>query len=289
MWWSLQFSYWLTLLLAIPTAGFLLRLFVLQHDCGHGAFVPSKWANNWMGSVLGILTMTPYHRWRKNHAIHHATSGNLDRRGKGDVHMLTVREYMQLSRWQRFGYRLHRHPVMLFGVLPVLYFVIWQRFVYTEPREWKKERLSVYLTNTGIVATLLLMGMQLGLWPLLLVHLPVITLASSMGVWLFYVQHHFEAAYWQPREKWSYFDAGLAGSSYYELPKVLQWMTANIGLHHIHHLDSQIPNYCLQQCHAENPILQQAAIRLTLKDSLSCISLKLWDEETERMVPIPRV
>jgi len=285
-WWCLSVSYALTLIAAVPAAGFLVRLFILAHDCGHGSFFPSRWANEIVGSGLGILTLTPYHRWRKHHAIHHATSGDLDRRGYGDVHMLTVQEYGRLSRFDRWMYRFHRHPLVLFGIGPVLYFVIWQRLAL-EPRAWKKERRSVWLTNLALLVCGSAIAWLIGLGPFLAVHTPIIAMASSAGVWLFFVQHHFEATYWRRNDRWKYMSAGLHGSSYYQLPRILQWLTASIGIHHIHHLDSRIPNYRLQACFDENPELQQV-YRLTIRESLSSTRLKLWDEETRRMVAIPR-
>ncbi|MCE9553233.1 MAG: fatty acid desaturase [Planctomycetes bacterium] len=287
MWFSLQYSYWLTLLLALPLAGFMVRLFILQHDCGHGSFFASRRINDFVGRALSVLTLTPYQRWRRGHAVHHATSGDLDRRGFGDIHMLTVAEYLKLSRWQKFSYRLQRNPWILFGIGPFLYFVVFQRFAFYEPATWKKERISVYCTNIALLIFWGGLGWLVGYWELLLIQLPPTIIASSAGVWLFYVQHHFEAAYWQPNETWDYFDAGLAGSSYYELPKVLQWFTANIALHHIHHLDSQIPNYRLQACFDENPSLQKVK-RITLRESFACASLKLWDEAAQKMVGYPR-
>ena len=282
MWLSLPYSYVLTLLLAVPTAGFLVRVFILQHDCGHGSFFTSRRANDAVGSLLGVLTLTPHRRWRKHHAIHHATTGDLDRRGSGDVHMLTVAEYRKLTPLGRLTYRIHRNPLVLFGIAPVLYFAVWQRFA-VEPAAWKAERASVHWTNLGILICGALMWRLAGLQPLLLIHLPVVVLASSAGVWLFYVQHQFAPSYWQHHENWEYFAAGMEGSSYYQLPKPLQWLTANVGLHHVHHLDSQIPNYRLQECLDENPQLGRVH-RLTLRESLSCASLKLWDEGQSKMV-----
>jgi omega-6 fatty acid desaturase (delta-12 desaturase) len=287
MWFSLSYSYWITLLLAFPTAGLLVRLFILQHDCGHGSFFRSKTANDIVGRALSVLTMTPYDRWRKNHAVHHATSGDLDRRGRGDVHMLTVKEYQKRSFSRRLLYRIHRHPVVLFGIGPFLYFVVHQRFAWYEPRSWKKERIAVYWTNLALLAGVLAMSWLIGFKQFLMIHVPILAIASSAGVWLFYVQHHFETGYWERHARWDYFDAGAEGSSYYELPAVLAWFTANIGLHHIHHLDSQIPNYRLQQCFDENPTLRRVN-RLTLWQSLSCATLTLWDEENDEMVGFPK-
>ena len=285
-WFSLRHSYLLTLLLAVPTAGFLVRLFILAHDCGHGSFFRSKQANDIVGSLLGVFTLTPYSRWRKQHAIHHATSGNLDRRGIGDVHMLTVREYEQRTPRQQWAYRVYRHPLVLFGIGPLLYFVVLQRLTF-EPRTWKKERRSVHLTNLAMAASVVGMCWWLGWASFLLVHAPTVVFASSAGVWLFYVQHHYEAAYWRHQEQWDYVAAGLAGSSYYVLPRWLAWFTADIGLHHIHHVDSHIPNYRLAACFHDHPQLQQA-LRLTIRESLRCARLKLWDEESGKMVGFDR-
>jgi omega-6 fatty acid desaturase (delta-12 desaturase) len=288
MWLSLSYSYLLVLALAVPTAGFLVRLFILQHDCGHGSFFKSKAANDAMGRALSILTMTPYDRWRKNHAVHHATSGDLDRRGCGDVHMLTVGEYCKLRPLRKLLYRFHRHPFVLFGIGPFIYFVIFQRFTFHDRRLSRKERAGVHWTNVGLLAAAGLMGWLVGFGPFLSIHVPMLAIAASAGAWLFYVQHHFESTYFRRHDRWDYFDAGLAGSSYYQLPAPLRWITADIGLHHIHHLDSQIPNYRLQECFKENPALQRVA-RLTLSDSLSCASLKLWDEEKSEMVGLSKI
>lgn len=283
-WYAYSTSYWLTLAAAIPAGGLLLRLFVLAHDCGHGSFFPSKTWNSIVGSVLGVLTFTPFHRWRKHHAVHHATSGDLDRRGGGDVRLLTVREYEALSPASRWWYRFERHPLILFGIAPVLYFVLWQRVVQ-EPPEWKSERRSVHLTNLAIIAFVAGLGWLIGPWKFLAIHVPIVALASSAGVWLFFVQHHYEGAYWRNHDEWDHGAAGLYGSSYYKLPRWLQWLTANIGLHHVHHLDSRIPNYRLQECLDQNPSLSEMK-PLTLTSSLGCARLRLWDEEHECMVPI---
>src|ERR1700722_99116 len=215
MWVSLQYSYLVTLALAVPAAGCLVRLFILQHDCGHGSFFKSKRANDAAGRALSILTFTPYDRWRKNHAIHHATSGDLDRRGCGDVLMLTVREYRALSALRRWKYRLHRHPLILFGIGPLLYFVIFQRFTFYDAGMTRKERLGIYWTNLGLLSAGALISWLVRVRVLLMIHLPILTVAASAGAWLFYVQHHFEDTYWRRHDRWNYFDAGLEGSSYY--------------------------------------------------------------------------
>ena len=283
MWFGLRYSYAITLVLAVPAAGLLVRLFILQHDCGHGSFFRSKAANDALGRMLSLFTFTPYDRWRKNHAIHHATSGDLDRRGCGDVHLLTVGEYRNRSALRRLMYRIHRHPLILFGIGPFIYFVVFQRFTFHDPHLSKKERASVYWTNLALFAAIAFLSWLVGFKEFLLIHLPPMAIAASVGAWLFYVQHHFESTYWKRNDRWDYFQAGLAGSSLYDLPAVLRWFTANIGLHHVHHLDSQIPNYRLQECMDANPELQHVA-RLTLWGSLSCASLRLWDEEKSEMV-----
>ena len=286
MLYTLDYGYWLTLLLAVPTAGFLVRLFMIQHDCAHRSLFRSPLANDILGCVIGVVTLTPHYCWRRLHLMHHATSGNLDRRGHGDVETLTVTEYLRLSSPRRFMYRLYRNPLVLFGIGPILYFVIKQRFCTLQLTRCGRERASVYATNAGLLALLTGLSLTLGIQRLLLVQVPVVLLASSAGVWLFYVQHQFEEAYWETEDSWSYVDAALQGSSYYVLPKPLEWLTSHIGLHHIHHLNPHIPNYRLQQCSNENPILQRAN-RLTFRQSLRCASLKLWDEELKGLVPYP--
>ncbi len=282
-WLSLGHAYWLTLVLSVPTAGLLVRLFILQHDCGHGSFFRAKWLNDAVGCMLGVLVLTPYAYWRRQHALHHATSGDLDRRGMGDVHIATVAEYVNLPPLSQLWYRIYRNPVFFFGIAPVVYFAVLQRFTTGVPRSWNKERLSVHGTNLALLGCLIAAVWFIGLRPFLLVQLPVIVVASSIGAWLFYIQHNFEATYWQRHDRWDFATAGASGSSHYDLPKILQWFTANIGFHHIHHLDSRIPNYRLQECYDEHAEFR-GANRLTLRQSLSCISLKLWDEEQGRMV-----
>ena len=281
---TLDYGYWLTLLLAVPTAGFLMRLFLIQHDCVHRSFLPSGRANDILGCVIGLVTLTPHYAWRRLHLLHHATSGNLDRRGHGDIDILTVTEYLRLSPRRRFLYRLYRHPLVLFGIGPILHFVIKQRFCVSEVERSGPERASVYATNAGLLTLFTVLWFTIGIRPVLLVHLPVMLLASSAGVWLFYVQHQFEQAYWETGDGWDYVAAAMQGSSYYALPRPLQWLTCHIGLHHIHHLSPSVPNYRLQECLDENPELQRAN-RLTLRQSLRCASLKLWDEDLKMLVP----
>ncbi len=287
MWWlmlaSLEHSYWITLLLAVPAAGFLVRLFIIQHDCGHGAFFRSRTANDTLGSLLGVLTLTPYAYWRKTHAIHHATSGNLDRRGFGDVTILTVKEYLALTRWGRFRYRLYRSPLALFGIGPGFEFILRHRFPATTPRSWRREWTSVFWTNLAIVVVIATMWKTIGIQAFVAVQLPITLIGGVIGIWMFYIQHQFEDTYWEKDEPWSFYAAGLEGSSYYDLPAILHWFTGNIGVHHVHHLSSRIPNYRLRQCMRENPELQQVH-RLTLMGSLKCARLKLWDEERRKLV-----
>lgn len=283
MWLALPYSYVLTLILAVPASGFMLRMFMIQHDCGHGTFFKSRAANNCLGFCLGILTFTPYYYWRRSHSLHHASSGNLDRRGHGDIHTLTVKEYLALSPSRRFAYRIFRHPVFLFGLAPVLHFVIGQRLIYAEARTWTKERINVHITSLLIVLFFGGLSFVVGLRALLLIQLPLMAISASAGVWLFFVQHQFHETYWQRQERWNYSAAGGEGSSYYALPRVLQWFTANIGFHHIHHLDSRIPNYRLEECFKEHPCMQNVKV-LTLRESFSCASLALWDEESQTLV-----
>jgi omega-6 fatty acid desaturase (delta-12 desaturase) len=283
MYLSLDYSYWLTLLLAVPTAGFLVRIFIIQHDCGHGSFFKSRRASDWLGSICGVLTLTPYHYWRKSHAIHHASAGNLEHRGVGDIYTMTVKEYLQESKWGRLKYRLYRHPLFLFLIAPAILFVVLHRFPQAESKSWKRERASVYWTNLAIAAIVVALGLTIGLKAFLLIQVPLVILATSAGTWLFFVQHQFEDTYWASQENWEYTLAALQGSSYYRLPKVLQWFTGNIGFHHIHHLSPRIPNYLLQKCHEENPLFQEVVV-LTMWTSLKSIFLTLWDEEQKRLV-----
>jgi omega-6 fatty acid desaturase (delta-12 desaturase) len=276
-------SYALALLPLVPAAGLLMRVFIIQHDCGHGSYFKTKLANDVLGTFCSILTMTPYNCWRKLHSVHHATSGDLDRRGHGDIDTLTVEEYLRLSPKKRFAYRLYRNPLVLFGIGPFIQFVFLQRLNKGMPKSWRKERFSTNLTNVLLLAAALCCSYFLGFWKFLLLYFPPAALGASLGVWLFYVQHQFEEAYWQPNENWDYFKAGIKGSSYYALPKVLQWLTANIGIHHLHHLDHLIPNYRLQECMDKHPELR-AVNRITLRQSFACLRFKLWDEAQGKMV-----
>ncbi|MEW5874200.1 MAG: fatty acid desaturase [Candidatus Zixiibacteriota bacterium] len=283
MLWSLDVSYWLTLALAVPASGLLIRLFIIQHDCGHGSFFPRQAVNNWIGSMIGVLTLTPYEYWRRTHAIHHATSGNLSHRDFGEVTTLTVKEYQALTPLRRFLYRLYRNPIVMFGIGPAYQFILKHRIPWDMPRSWRREWRSVALTNAALIALCVLASQTIGWMNLLKIQLPITLLSGTLGVWLFYIQHQYEDTYWRLDPEWSYYEAGLRGSSYYDLPRILNWFTGNIGVHHVHHLCSRIPNYRLLRCLHENPILQTAT-RLTIKDSIRCTRLKLWDEDARKLV-----
>ena len=280
---SLDVGYGLTLLLVFPTAGFLMRLFVIQHDCGHGSFFRSRRARDGIGFCIGVLTLVPYEYWRRTHAYHHANSGNLDFRGFGDIDTLTVREYEALSSAARFAYRLYRHPLVMFLIGPAFHFLIKHRYPWDIPRDWTLAWRSVWRTNAAIGVILVAMALTIGMQSFLLVQIPLTLVSCSIGVWLFYVQHQYEDTYWHRKENWDYYDAALRGSSYLVLPKPLQWLTANIGLHHVHHLSSRIPNYRLQECMEANPELQEVT-RVTLRDGLRLARLTLWDEDRDRLI-----
>jgi omega-6 fatty acid desaturase (delta-12 desaturase) len=279
----LDVSWWLTLLVTIPTAGLQIRLFIFQHDCGHGSFFSSSRLNDRIGGLIGILTLTPYRYWKRTHAIHHATSGDLDRRSFGDVDTLTVGEYLALPARQRLLYRLYRNPLVLFTLGPLYQFVIKHRLPLDVPSSWRRERASVVRTNLALAAVLVAAALTIGVGRLLLIQVPILLLSGTAGMWLFYVQHQFEDTYWRANCEWSFHDAGVRGSSYYDLPGVLHWFTGNIGFHHVHHLASRIPNYRLQECFAGVPELSRVT-RLTLVSSLASIRLHLWDEAEQRLV-----
>ena len=283
-WLSLSVSYWLTLALAIPGAFFLVRLFLIQHDCGHGALFRKKLTNDWVGRVLGVLTFTPYDAWKRSHAIHHASSGNLDGRGVGDIDTLTISEYQALSPWRKFLYRLYRHPLVMFGIGPTLLFVVQQRFPLTMLRgaDWRSWA-SVMGTNVAIVVLGAVLIWLIGVQDFLLVQLPIIAVASSVGVWLFYIQHQFEETFWENEPVWNVHEAALHGSSHYDLPGFLPWLTANIGVHHVHHLYARIPFYRLPQVLRDFPELAEVR-RITLIESFKCVKLRLWDENKRRLV-----
>jgi omega-6 fatty acid desaturase (delta-12 desaturase) len=277
----LDVSYLLTLAVGIPAAGFLLRTYIMFHDCTHGSFLPSKRANAWLGSVLALIVYHPFANWRHAHAVHHASAGDLDRRGVGDVPVLTVAEYNAKSPKGKLIYRLYRHPAIMFGIGPIWALMIQPRIVSRSER--KRLKRSVHVTNLVLALTITGMCLWIGPAEFFLIQMPVAWLAGAAGVWLFYVQHQFEDAYWESSDSWSYADAALQGSSYLKLPKVLQYFTGNIGLHHVHHLNARVPNYNLQAAHDNNPIFHDVPV-LTLRDGLRATRLKLWDEDSRRLV-----
>lgn len=280
--------WWAALLLSIPAAGFLVRLFMIQHDCGHGSFFPGRRANDWVGRAISVLTLTPYDYWRQTHAIHHATSGNLDRRDLGAIETLTVEEYEVLSPVRRFGYRLYRHPLVMFGLGPSFVFFIMQRLpVGMMRRGWRPWASAV---GNSIAAAL---GLAALIWifgaaPVLVVNVTTMILAATVGVWLFYIQHQFEGAVWTRNEAWRRDAAALNGSSHYELPGLLRWFTANIGVHHVHHLSSRIPFYHLPKVLKDFPELRPIS-RVGLLESFACARLALWDEASQRLVSFREV
>ncbi|MHB8530446.1 MAG: fatty acid desaturase [Caulobacteraceae bacterium] len=282
-WEALHHHIWWGLAL-IPFAGaFLVRLFMIQHDCGHGAFLPWRRLNDWLGRAIGVLTLTPYDYWRSAHAVHHATSGALDRRTLGGIDTLTVSEYRGLSRWRRFAYRLYRHPLVMFGLGPAFVFLIQHRLPVGMMRQGWRPWVSALSTDLAILVMAVALATIFGIGPFLLVYLPVVTLAASAGVWLFFVQHQFEQTYWARDDAWDFNEAALRGSSHYDLPLVLRWFTANIGIHHVHHLSSRIPFYRLGQVMRDEPELR-AVGRLSLIGGFRCVGLALWDETSRRLV-----
>jgi omega-6 fatty acid desaturase (delta-12 desaturase) len=288
MWLTLPHGYWLTLVLAVPAAGLLVRLFAIQHDCGHGSFFPGRRTNDWLGRVIGVLTLTPYAHWRHEHALHHASSGNLDRRGRGDVEMLTLVEFQALPRWRRTLYRLSRSPLAVLGLGPLFVFVLKHRLPDHPGTASARAWMAVMATNVAIVLTIVGLSVLVGARDLLLVQLPITWLASAMGIWLFYVQHHFEHTYWERDSAWSQQTGALHGSSHFDLPPILRWLTANIGAHHLHHICSRIPSYRLGEALAAYPELR-GVNRLTLRGSLQSFHLALWDESEGRLVRFPEL
>lgn len=281
--WALTVSYWLALGISVLNAGFLVRLFAIQHDCGHGAFFNNRQVSDWVGRVLGVLTLTPYDVWRRTHSMHHSAAGNLSRRGIGDVHTLTVDEYRELSPLWRLHYRVYRHPLTLFGLGPGYIFILQNRLpigLMTAGWRYWTSAMGTNLAIAGALALILYFG---GVAPLLLVFLPTTVIAASIGVWLFFIQHQFEETSWNDEEDWQLHDAALHGSSFYDLPAVLRWFTANIGVHHVHHLYSRIPFYRLPEVLRDHKVLT-GMNRMTLVESLACSRLHLWDERHKRLL-----
>ncbi len=281
MYLALPVSWWLVVPLAVLAGGFLVRVFIIFHDCGHGSYFKSRAANDVVGFITGVLTFTPYYHWRWEHAIHHSSAGDLDKRGTGDVWTMTVQEYLESSRWKKFAYRLSRNPFILFGVAPLVLFMVLQRF--PSPKASPRERHSVYAMNAAILAVAVMLSLVFGVRAYLLIQVIILLVAGGAGVWMFYVQHQFEDVYWERGEDWSYVSAALEGSSFYKLPRILQWFSGNIGFHHIHHLSPRIPNYNLEKCHQADPLFQQVK-PITLFSSFKTATYRLWDEKSRKLV-----
>lgn len=278
---SLDVSWWITVPLAVLAGAFLVRVFIIFHDCGHGSFFRSRAANDILGFITGILTFTPYYHWRWEHAIHHASAGHLDKRGTGDVWTMTVQEYLESSRWKRFAYRLARNPIILFVIAPLYLFLIRQRFPSANASH--RERRSVHWMNLAILLMATALCIVFGIKAYLLIQITAMAVAGSAGIWLFYVQHQFEGVYWERADEWDYTAAALQGSSYYKLPRILQWFSGNIGFHHIHHLSSRIPNYNLERCHKAHPLFQNVK-PVTFFSSFKSFAFRLWDEQNRKLV-----
>jgi omega-6 fatty acid desaturase (delta-12 desaturase) len=278
---SLSISFWLSLLFSIGAAGFMIRTFIIFHDCAHQSFFKSKKWNTIFGTITGVITHFAYEKWKREHSIHHATSGNLDKRGIGDIWVMTVEEYEGAGKWERLKYRLYRNPLIMFGLGPLSLFLLDNRFNRKGAK--KKERMNTYLINGLIVAIYCLIGFTLGWHVLLLVQLPIIYVAGMLGIWLFYVQHQFEDSYFENESEWDYVKAAVDGSSYYKLPRWLEWMTGSIGYHHVHHLAPRVPNYSLERAHESTPPLHQATT-ITLRSSLESIRFRLYDEKKKTFV-----
>lgn len=277
----MQMSLWLTAPLAVLSGALLVRIFIIFHDCAHGSYFNSRRANDIVGRIAGILTFTPYSHWRWEHAIHHASAGDLDRRGTGDVWTMTVQEYLAASRGRRLAYRLVRDPLVLFLLAPLFVFIVKHRFASAKAD--RRRRRSVWFTNAAVLVMVAALAWIFGLAPYLLIQSIVMTVAGAAGLWLFYVQHQFEDVYWERGEHWDYTAAALRGSSFYKLPRVLQWFSGNIGFHHIHHLSPRIPNYNLQKCHESDRHFEQVK-PITLGSSLRCLTFRFWDEQGRKLV-----
>ncbi|MFD1172650.1 fatty acid desaturase [Oceanobacillus picturae] len=283
---SLAVSVWLTLALAVVASGFVIRIFIIFHDCTHGSFFQGSKANRIVGTITGIITLFAFEKWKRDHAIHHATSSNLDKRGTGDVWVMTVEEYKEASFWGRLAYRLYRNPFVMFGLGPIYLFLISNRFNRKGAR--KKEKMNTYLINASIVLIYALLIWAIGWQAFLIIQLPILFISGSLGIWLFYVQHQFEDSYFENEAEWDYVKAAVDGSSYYKLPKVMQWLTGNIGYHHVHHLSPRVPNYRLEEAHESTPPLQKATT-ITLKTSLQSIRFRLYDEASRTFVSFREV
>jgi omega-6 fatty acid desaturase (delta-12 desaturase) len=283
---SLSVSIWLTFAFAVLAAGFVVRIFIIFHDCCHGSFFKNKKVNYILGTITGIITMFPFEKWKREHSIHHATSGNLDKRGTGDVWIMTVDEYVAASFKERLSYRLYRNPFIMFGLGPIYLFFITNRLNRKDAR--KKERVNTHVITISIVAVYSLLIWMIGWQAFLLIQAPILFVSGALGIWLFYVQHQFEDSYFEDEKEWDYVKAAIDGSSYYKLPKILQWVTGNIGYHHVHHLSPRVPNYNLEKVHASTPPLQKATT-ITVGSSLQSIRFRLYDENSKTFVSFKQV
>ncbi|MFD1039277.1 fatty acid desaturase [Virgibacillus byunsanensis] len=283
---SLSVSIWLTIPLTVVASGFVIRIFIIFHDCTHQSFFQNKKANRIIGTITGIITLFPFEQWKREHAIHHATSSNLDKRGTGDVWVMTVDEYIAASFWGRLGYRLYRNPLVMFGLGPIYLYLISNRFNRKGAK--RKERLNTHFINASIVGIYALLIWAIGWQAFLIIQLPILFIAGSLGIWLFYVQHQFEDSYFEHESEWDFVKAAVDGSSYYKLPKIMQWMTGSIGFHHVHHLSPRVPNYKLEEAHESTPPLQQATT-ITLASSLKSIRFRLFDDTNKRFVGFKEV
>jgi len=283
---SLSVSIWLTLGLAVVASGFVIRIFIIFHDCTHMSFFKNNRANRIVGTITGMITLFPYEKWKRNHAIHHATSSNLDKRGTGDVWVMTVDEYITASFWGRLKYRLYRTPIVMFGLGPIYLYLISNRFNRKGAK--RKERINTHVINISIIAVYALIIWAIGWQAFLIIQLPILFIAGSLGIWLFYVQHQFEDSYFENESEWDFVKAAVDGSSYYKLPKVLEWLTGNIGYHHVHHLSPRVPNYKLEEAHDSTPPLQKATT-ITLATSLKSIRFRLFDEASKTFVGFKEV
>ncbi|AJS57265.1 fatty acid desaturase [Paenibacillus sp. IHBB 10380] len=278
---SLSVSYWLTLPITIIASGFVIRTFIIFHDCCHQAFFKSRLANEIIGTITGVVALVPYQQWKNTHSIHHATSSNLDKRGTGDMWVLTVDEYAESSKWRRLAYRIYRNPLVLFGAGPIFIFLFSYRFNRKAAK--RKERMGTYITNVSLVTLYAVLCWAIGWQAFVMIQIPIFFVSAMLGIWLFYVQHQFEHSYFEHDEEWSYVNAAVEGSSYYKLPKLLQWITGNIGFHHVHHLSPKVPNYNLEKAHNASPPLQKATT-ITLSSSLKSLNFRLWDENSKTFV-----
>jgi acyl-lipid omega-6 desaturase (Delta-12 desaturase) len=284
MYFSLNWSYWITLGLAAINAFFLVRIFIIQHDCGHQSFLKSRKLNNVIGLISSFFSSIPYKYWSRTHNAHHAHNGQLEHRGLGDIYYLTTDEYRHLSRWAKIRYRIFRSPVMLFLVVPVAYLTVTLRFPFVKLKGWNKIRWSYYLNNLMVLAVYTGLAFVLGWQKFLMVHIPVLMIFGIIAFWFFYVQHQHEENYKEWKNQWDHLLASIKGSTFYKLPKMFQWLTGNIGFHHIHHLSSKIPNYRLEACASENPILNEYVNTVSFRKSLACMRYKLWDPEKQQMI-----